>query len=394
MAKGNEAFIRGFSGAASLLSLGILYLVFNGSVIINAYLIDSQNYIVGRDFVNFWQYGIAAWQDAPERFYEPYFYNARLDLLTPGQDYPDQLWSYPPHFMLLMAPFGLISYHVALAVFTVAGLIVWWAVAAKPLANRSASLALFTSPFLAICLVSGQLSLFVAAIFVWLYRNLDTRPVLSGVLIALLTVKPHLGLLIPLYLILTQRWQVFIAAALASLVFIGLSLLIHGIGVWQAYLDLGVKYQAQILEGSTTLVDGLMPTALMNMVAAGAGSSLAIFTHAIFAIAAIVWFYATVLKSNDHLIQFAALLVATYILSPYMMAYDFIALIWVMVMLAYRKPFDQFQKMTFRLIVFLPVISVLLAQMAIPGSAIIPVLLAFWLWTCRHDQPIAQDIPR
>ena len=89
MAKGNEAFIRGFSGAASLISLGILYLVFNGSGFINSYLIDSQNYIAGRDFVNFWQYGVAAWEGAPEKFYDPYWYNARLDLLTPGQDYPD-----------------------------------------------------------------------------------------------------------------------------------------------------------------------------------------------------------------------------------------------------------------------------------------------------------------
>ena len=215
---------------------------------------------------------------------------------------------------------------------------------------------------------------------------------MSGVLIALLTVKPHLGLLIPLFLILTQRWRVFIYAALASLAFIALSLLIHGVGVWQAYFDLGLKYQAQILQGSTILVDGLMPTALMNMIAAGAGSSLAILIHAIFALAAIGWFYITVLTCKDPFIQFAAMLVATYILSPYMMAYDFIILIWVMIMLAFRRPFDRFQKVTFRLIVFLPVISVLMAQMAVPGSAIIPVLLAFWLWHSRRHQPIEDDI--
>jgi alpha-1,2-mannosyltransferase len=394
MADGNEAFIRGFSGAASLISLGILYLVFNGSGIINSYLIDSQNYIAGRDFVNFWQYGVAAWEESPEKFYDPYWYNARLDLLTPGQDYPDQLWSYPPHFMLMMAPFGLASYNIALVIFTLAGLFIWWGIAAKPFVNRSANLALFTSPFLVICLVSGQLSLFLAAIFVWLYRNLDTKPVLSGLLIALLTVKPHLGILIPLFLIFTQRWKVFASAAIVSLAFIGLSLLIHGVEVWQAYFDLGLKYQAQILNGSTTLVDGLMPTALMNMVVAGIGSSLAIFIHTIFALAALSWFCIVVLKSKDHFIQFAALLVATYILSPYMMAYDFIILIWVMIMLTYRKPFDQFQKMTFRLIVFLPVISVLMAQMAMPGSAIIPVLLAFWIWKCRHDQPFDGDMAR
>ena len=394
MAKGNEEFIRGFSGAASLISLGILYLVFNGSGVINSYLIDSQNYIAGRDFVNFWQYGLAAWEDHPAKFYDPYWYNERLDLLTPGQNYPDQLWSYPPHFMLLMAPFGLVEYNIALVIFTFAGLIIWWRVAATPFVNRSVNLALFTSPFLIICLISGQLSLFLAAIFVWLYRNLDARPVLSGVLIALITVKPHLGLLIPLFLILTHRWKVFASATIASVAFISLSLLIHGFEVWQAYFDLGLKYQSQILKGSTTLVDGLMPTALMNMVVTGAGSGLAIFIHAIFALGAVIWFCMIVLNSKDHFTQFAALLVATYILSPYMMAYDFIILIWVMTMLAFRKSFDQFQKMSFRLIVFLPVISVLMAQLSIPGSAIIPVLLAIWIWQCRFDQPLYDDFAR
>ncbi|MCP4182242.1 MAG: hypothetical protein GY761_02855, partial [Hyphomicrobiales bacterium] len=38
----------------------------------------------GRDFVNFWQYGIAAWEELPEKYYDPYWYNARLDRVCPG----------------------------------------------------------------------------------------------------------------------------------------------------------------------------------------------------------------------------------------------------------------------------------------------------------------------
>ncbi len=380
MSGNNESFIRTFSGAICLISLGILYLVFNGSSLNNGYLIDSQNYIMGRDFVNFWQYGIAAWQENPQTYYDPYWYNEHLDQLIPDFDYPDQLWSYPPHFMLMMAPFGLAGYNPALAAFTIAGLIVWWFVVIKPFHNKTAGLALLTTPFLVICLVSGQLSLFLAAFFVWLFRNIDARPILSGVLIALLTVKPHLGILIPLYLILTSRWLVFASAVSATLIFVGLSIFIHGLDVWQAYFDMGLKYQSQILAGSTTLVDGLMPTALMNMVVGGAGGKLAIAVHLVFAFGALCWFAFMVWKSNDHFIQFAALLVATFIISPYMMAYDFLVLIWVMIMLAHRQSFNQFHKTVFRLMVLLPVISVLMAHLAIPGSALVTVLLAIWLW--------------
>ena len=89
----NENFIRTFSGATCLISLGILYLVFNGFSLNSGYLIDSQNYIIGRDFVNFWQYGIAAWQENPQSYYDPYWYNEHLDQLVSDLDYPDQLWS-------------------------------------------------------------------------------------------------------------------------------------------------------------------------------------------------------------------------------------------------------------------------------------------------------------
>ena len=383
MAGANGDFIRSFAGAACLVTAGIVFLVFNGAGFSNGYLIDSQNYIAGRDFVNFWHYAIAAWQDNTQQYYDPYWYNQLLDQLTQGTDYPDQLWSYPPHFMILMAPFGLIGYNLAFALFTMIGLFVWWRVAVRPFENSSASLALFTPPFVAICLISGQLSLFVAAIFVWLYRNIDARPVVSGIIIAVLTVKPHLGLLVPLYLVLTQRWLVFASASVSTLLFVGCSVLVHGIGVWQVYFDLGLKYQSQILEGTTTLVDGLMPTVLMNMIVAGAPASLAIGAHIAIALMAIIWFVIMVRNSSDHFIQFAALIIATFIISPYMMAYDFLILVWLMVMLAYRHRFDHLSKTVFRLIVLLPVLSVVMANFAIAGSAITTILLAFWLWQLR-----------
>ena len=61
-----------------------------------------------------------------------------------------------------------------------------------------------------IAFISGQNAFFAAAVIAAIFRCLDARPVVAGVLLGLLTVKPQLGLLFPLMLLLTGRWTVFV----------------------------------------------------------------------------------------------------------------------------------------------------------------------------------------
>lgn len=88
---------------------------------------DATTLVVGRDFLNFWEYGRAAWTDDPSRFYDPRLYRDALTALL-GPDYPGQNWSYPPSIMLIAAPFGRLPYLAALAIWTVLGLAMFvWA---------------------------------------------------------------------------------------------------------------------------------------------------------------------------------------------------------------------------------------------------------------------------
>ncbi len=85
---------------------------------------DATSLVVGRDFLNFWMYGRAAWLPDPSRFYDPHLYNDALAALL-GPDYPGQNWSYPPTIMLFAAPFGRLGYVPALACWTVLGLAIF-----------------------------------------------------------------------------------------------------------------------------------------------------------------------------------------------------------------------------------------------------------------------------
>src|SRR3954451_3838780 len=55
---------------------------------------DYMTLAVGRDFLNFWMYGRAAFDSDPARFYDVDLYRAALRALA-GGNYPGQTWSYP-----------------------------------------------------------------------------------------------------------------------------------------------------------------------------------------------------------------------------------------------------------------------------------------------------------
>ena len=59
----------------------------------------------------------------------------------------------------------------------------------------------------------GQNGFFTAALLIAGLVNLDRRPVLSGVLFGILTIKPQLGLLLPLMLVVSGRWRTIVSAA-------------------------------------------------------------------------------------------------------------------------------------------------------------------------------------
>ncbi|MEQ9553868.1 MAG: glycosyltransferase family 87 protein [Coleofasciculus sp. G3-WIS-01] len=85
------------------------------------------------------------------------------------------------------------------------------------------------NPFTLNIILLGQTTLIVAAALVsgWYYAY-RKRWVLSGVLIAISTIKPQLSLLIILWLILERRWRLLAVAAMTTLIFCLVPMVITG----------------------------------------------------------------------------------------------------------------------------------------------------------------------
>lgn len=385
MHRDNRDFFVQSQRMIAALSLAVIIISFLQMRIAGGFVLDGQGLILGRDFLNFWHYGIAAWSADPAQYYDVYFYNNLLDGLIFVHDYADQQFSYPPHYMLLAAPFGLLGYHAALLIFTALGVGLLWAVVARPMGESISQRQLFLAPMFVFTLICGQVSLFVLVLFVAIYRNLDRRPLLAGLLIALLTVKPQIGLLFPVFLLLTARWRVFAATAIGTIGMVGLSLVWHGSEVWRVYLETGIAQQSQTMVNLPAFTRGLMPTVFVNMQIVNAPDWLAYGAQMLVIAAAVVALVWVCRFCRDRFSQYAVFVAASFAVTPYLMAYDTIVLVWVMIALASRYRFDAAAKLLFIALAAVGPLGVVLSLLGVPGSALVLLGVLVFSISCAKE---------
>jgi len=145
-------------------------------------------------------------------------------------------WHYPPTFLLAVLPLGLLAYPAALGVFTLAGAGLWAALVRRVAADRRAWIVAAAAPAGLINLLDGQNGFLTAALAGFALLLLARRPVLAGVLIGLLAIKPHLAVLFPLALLADRQWRAIAAAAITAALFAATSIAVFGWGTLFAFL--------------------------------------------------------------------------------------------------------------------------------------------------------------
>lgn len=341
---------------------------------------DGSTLVVGRDFLNFWMYGRAAWLPEPGRWYDVTLYQRELAAFL-GGGYPGQNWSYPPSVMLIAAPFGLAGYLPALALWTLAGLALFLATARRQLNDTTAFVAVAVSPAVIFCVISGQSSLITAAMLLGIFAWLDRKPVAAGVLIGLLTLKPQLGVLFPFFLIASARWTVFVSAAVTTLALAGITAALFGFDVWLAFVTQGLPVQNIVLSDPQRIATPYYPTIFMNLRGldlpyAAAMAVQLVFTAA--AVALVCWLGFARRGAGRR--ETAALFLACSVAAvPYMLSYDTLALCVAAVALLAAGALDTRGQWLARLVYWLPLLQVGLGQLHIPGPALIPPLFAVYL---------------
>ena len=127
------------------------------------------------------------------------------------------VWGYPPSYLLLALPFGFLSPPAAVICFDLLSIL------CLVLALRGSGfgwkicLAVALSPAALISLNVSQNGALIASLLISGLWLADRRPWLAGVLIGLVTIKPQLGVLIPVYLLAQGNWRSITSAFITSL---------------------------------------------------------------------------------------------------------------------------------------------------------------------------------
>ena len=107
-------------------------------------------------------------------------------------------------------------------------------------------LAATVAPATVLNFVAGQNGCLTSALLIGGLALLARNQIASGSLFGLLTIKPHLGLLVPLVCLAERRWRAIAVAACFTFALVGASILVFGAASWSAYLDFQIGLQAQM----------------------------------------------------------------------------------------------------------------------------------------------------
>lgn len=341
--------------------------------------------IWGRDFANVWTSGRLALEGRLDLLYDLKAYSAYQTELFDGALRAHN-YSYPPPTLLYTWAFGLLPYPVAfLSWLALTGAA--FAFAARPYlrdAGLPAWLAL-VAPATLLNVWAGHYGLLIGALWLGAFHLLPRRPVVAGVLIGLMLVKPHLAILAPLILARRGEWRAFAAAAATAAALVALSALVFGPELWRTWLGVTVGVQTAMVDDVGTYFLTMMPTIVPTVSAFGLPAAAAWALQILAAAAAVA---ALLLRMPaDSRSAGLAGAVATFLVLPYAFNYDMTVpgLAALLMLARLRRDPESGAGFVLLLAFLLPLIVQTLGLLHLPAPALIlAALLALMLRDSRE----------
>jgi hypothetical protein len=295
--------------------------------------LDVAKHQIGRDFINLWAGPQLAFSGRLQTLFDLDAYHQAIGELF-GRPLPFHNWGAPPFMLVLLWPLSQMPYFVALALWTALTLMAYlWAAtfALDPSRRLQAILWLTLSPAALINIIGGQNGFLTAALFLGGILAMERRPYLAGALFGVLTVKPHLGLVLPFVLLRSSAWRTILAATVVLTLLVLMSIALLGLEPWRQFLTNTRAYQVQLLlkfEGFYVFMMASVFTAMRSLGAQAAWASL------MQALVAVLVILATTLawgRTSDRIIRCQLIVSAATLVTPYIFLYDLTALSAVVV---------------------------------------------------------------
>jgi hypothetical protein len=279
--------------------------------------------LANRDFVNYWTAAHLAVEGRVADIFGPQpRYFAHLTELM-GPDFPWHNWSYPPHYLLLMMPLALAGYKLGMVLFLlVTGL--FFLTGLTAFMGRWDRLAIVAvSPLIATNIFMVQNGFLTSGLALWFLTLRDRRPIVAGICLGMLTIKPQLALLLPIIPLLERRWMLLLTAGLTTVGLVLLSALAFGMDSWIGFFREILPYQAKVmalLEGSWLT---MVPSLFGGMRLLGWSATTALWVHMIVAVPMLVLTLLCLMAGHSGRLPDVLLPISMFVVLPYALNYDF-----------------------------------------------------------------------
>lgn len=290
---------------------------------------------LGVDFLPLWTAGRMAWTNLG------HVYDFAAVTRAQGWLLPNFHWmrpyAYPPTALLALAPFGALPFWPALALWTALSFGVFLAAGQRLVRDqRILALALMIlSPAVVLAALAGQTVVLAAGLAALAVAELERRPWLAGVLLALAAaLKPQAALLAPVALIACGGFETLAAAALAGAALVAASVVCFGFARWPEWLASLAPFQA-VVESIPRLMPGVItPYGAAHEL--GLTGAAALCWRAAFGLIGLGLVWRVFAKDRDPATRLAALGAGSLLVAPYAMHYDGTLLVIPAVVLALR----------------------------------------------------------
>lgn len=309
--------VLGISSAVYFLAF--LCYVASNYILVEGYQAKDGN-PVGRDFTLSWTAANLAHEEGVGSLYSPGRFGEKLKEHFGPENKESIFYAYPPHYLLLLWPFGALGYGTALVAWLIVSIVIFLLAGVFFLQKGwTWAGALLLAPNITFSLLMGQNGLLMSAFLLLGLRFVTAEPAKAGISFGFLVLKPQLALMVPIYLFAQKRWKILVWGAGTAVLVIAVSVAIFGIDVWQQYLHSASEHTQKLLGTSFYLG---MPT-IYNLVF-GMSHSVGFSTFVQFVctfMVAIVSFQ-IFRRIKDEALQAAVFATGTYLLTPYAFIYD------------------------------------------------------------------------
>jgi hypothetical protein len=306
----------------------------------HSWILDTHGKPIVTDFLEVWVAGRTTLHGAAASAYDPRLHHA-AQVAAAGHEFHGFLWwHYPPVVLFVAAALALLPYLAAFLVWVATTLACFALTVAAIARTRMAALFACGMPAVFINAIAGQNGCFTATLIGCTLLNLETRPLLAGAFLGLLTYKPQFGILFPLALAATGRWRAFVSAAVVAAIAILLPWAVFGAGTFRAFAHFLPRASDSLLVHGSAGWNKLQ-TVYGLARWAGVGNLPASLLQGAIGVgvaAALLWLWR---RDVPFGLKAAALATATMFATPYLYMYDFPLLAVAFAFLYRDRAFDR-----------------------------------------------------